>query len=78
LPVVVSDVADMAEIARNNETGFLIGSPQAAEAFSKAIMKLLGDASLYQKCSQSALNLIRRKHCFGAATQTWRDILGVN
>lgn len=78
LPVVVSDVADMAEIARNNETGFLISNPQAAELFSTAILKLLEDESLYHKCSQKALRLIRRKHCFAAATQTWREILGVN
>ena len=78
LPVVVSDVADMAEIAQNNETGFLISSPQTAEAFSTAIVKLLRDESLYQRCSQKAVNLIRRKHCFAAATHTWRDILGVN
>jgi glycosyltransferase involved in cell wall biosynthesis len=72
---VVSDCGDMAEVARNNQTGCLLPIDAGVEAYAQAVLDYLNDENLWQRHSQAARQIIRDEHSFASVEHAWREIL---
>ena len=74
LPVVVPNVGDMKEIAKNDETGFLIEHINNPNSYAEKIIQLLNDDELRRRCSSNATELIGNYHSTRSAEAKWRVI----
>jgi len=60
VPVVAEAVGEIREVIRHGETGWLV-DPGDADGFVKAVVRLLGDASLRERMGQAAARDVRRR-----------------
>jgi glycosyltransferase involved in cell wall biosynthesis len=72
---VVSDCGDMAEVARNNQTGCLLPIDAGVDVYAQAVLKYLDDQDLWQRHSQAAQQIIHQEHSFASVESAWREIL---
>jgi glycosyltransferase involved in cell wall biosynthesis len=77
LPVILFDHADVGDVVRHGENGFLI-EPGDLDGFAEAAQNLLEDKELYEKLSAGALAVRKEyKEAYSpvAITATWERIL---
>jgi glycosyltransferase involved in cell wall biosynthesis len=73
LPVVASDVGDVAELVRDGETGFLISRGDYRSLADK-INKILSDEVLRKRMGENARNLITKNYSFERMGQRTLDV----
>ncbi|MBN3038432.1 MAG: glycosyltransferase family 4 protein [Candidatus Omnitrophica bacterium] len=74
LPVICSDVGDMADIVKDGETGYLIRSLFASE-FSGKAKRLLSNPDLRKRIGQSAQNFVLLNYSVEQERKKWEDLI---
>ncbi len=74
LPCIVSNVGDMAEVAKHDWNAMVIDDCEDAPAFAAALLAVLGNAERESRLSRNALR-VRETHSFEAASQAWAEVL---
>lgn len=75
LPVVVSQVGDLADLVQDDVNGYLV-SERTPEAFARCIRRLLVDPVHWRRCSMAAIQTASRFEIQHVSLQ-WDGILGV-
>ncbi|HEY3296531.1 MAG TPA: glycosyltransferase [bacterium] len=72
---VTSDVGDMREVVRPEETGQPVAVDSPSQAFADAALRFLNDETLWKKYSENSARLIEAEHSFPSAISAWRKLL---
>ena len=71
---IVSDVGDLRDFARNNETGFVVDEDDIS-GFAQRIVSVLTDAKLHGRLSRASRELVLQKADRAVVAKRWFDIL---
>jgi glycosyltransferase involved in cell wall biosynthesis len=74
LPAVVTDVGDMADLAREGVTGYLVRPPEEP-GFLAALTRLLDDDGLRRKLGANARRVVEAEYSMPDGARRWRAAL---
>ena len=74
VPVIVTDVGDVIDVAKNNINAIVIKNHTDVEAFTNAIIKLLNDEQYYNMLRENALKEVKKNHLKKNVSKTWGEI----
>lgn len=74
LPIVVTEDGGPRDIVANCHNGFLV-DPLEHTSISEALLKLLGDASSWQRCAESGLAGVRKHYSWDAHVDSYLDVI---
>ncbi len=74
VPVIVTDVGDTTDVAKNNVNSIVIKDYSDVNAFANAIIKLLNDEQYYNMLRENALKEVKKNHLKKNVSETWEEI----
>jgi glycosyltransferase involved in cell wall biosynthesis len=72
---VTSDIGDMREVVRPEETGQPVAVEAPPEESAQAVLRFLTDEPLWRSYSANCARLITAEHSFPSAIEAWRRVL---
>lgn len=74
VPVIVTDVGDVIDVAKNDVNAIVIKNHTDVEAFTNAIIKLLDDKQYYNMLRENTLKEVKKNHLKKNVSETWGEI----